>query len=73
MTANTATTLLAEALQVEPGEIDSHCALGHTAAWDSLAHTRLILALEAQLARPLSAQEVVGLASFSDVAALLAG
>lgn len=68
-----AATLLAEALMLEPDEIGPETSLAETEAWDSLAHMRLILALEAVLERPLEAEEIVGIEAAGDVEALLAG
>ncbi len=66
-----ARALLADALFLAPDDLPDDAALGATAEWDSLAHTRLILALEAQLQRPLRPEETVSLGSLSDLAALL--
>ena len=66
-----ARALLAEALFLAPDDLADDVRLGDTPEWDSLAHTRLILALEEQLARPLQPEETVALASLQDLADLL--
>lgn len=66
-----ATTLLAEALHLEPGDVEANSAIGVAPGWDSLAHTRLVLALEAHLGRDLAPDEVVAIGSLADVVALL--
>lgn len=67
-----ATRLLAEALMLEAQDVGDDTALGHTAQWDSMAHLRLVLALEAQLGRTLSPEDVVAIADFASVVDLLA-
>ena len=66
-----ATELLAQALSVTSAEISASTALGVTAQWDSLAHMRLVLALEAHLGKKLGPTEIVGLSCFVDVEALV--
>jgi len=45
--------------------------IGSFERWDSLAHLRLVLALEAQVGRELDAEEVVRIECLDDVRALL--
>ena len=40
--------------------------------WDSLAHLRLVLAIEGQIGRQLDPDESVRIETLSDIAALLA-
>lgn len=68
---DTAIDLLAEALVLTAAEVDDATALGVTAQWDSLAHLRLILALEGNLGRRLTPEEIVSIASLSDVVAII--
>ena len=68
-----AIALVAEALLLAPEAIDDGTALGITTQWDSLAHMRLILALEERLGRQLGPQDIVGIACLGDVVALLGG
>lgn len=72
MNGRTAIELLAEALHTEPAEVPADAQLAVTPAWDSLAHTRLVLLLEERLGRPLDAMEIVSLSSLADITALLA-
>lgn len=67
----TAKTLLAEACQREPEEIPDNAALDNWDAWNSLAHMRLILAMESHLNRELAPELVVELSSLDDIAAYL--
>jgi acyl carrier protein len=66
-----ARALLAEALFLALEDLTDDAALGHTPEWDSLAHTRLIMALEDHLQRPVRPEETVSLGSLQDLAALL--
>ncbi len=60
--------LLAAALETEAGAIGPDAAIGVVEAWDSLAHMRLIAAIEARLGRVLGPDAVVSIASRKDVA-----
>lgn len=64
--------LMADALEVPPGEIDVSLSLADSAAWSSLSHMRLILSLEEQLGRRLTPEEIVSVVSAHAVDALLA-
>ena len=66
-----AAAILAEALMVDRATIGPHTALGATPEWDSLAHMRLVLGLEAALGRELASEEVVGLADWVTVVAMV--
>jgi acyl carrier protein len=67
----TAREILAEALNLDTGALDAEAAIGITPEWDSLAHMRLVLGVEAALARTLSPMEIVSIATLADVAALI--
>jgi acyl carrier protein len=69
--AQKATELLAKALNVREQDVDSSTMIGITQQWDSLAHMRLILALEEALGSELDMEAVVNIANFSDVEAML--
>ena len=72
MTASVrARTILAEALGLGPDQITDQTALGVSAEWNSLAHLRLILALEEATGARLTPDQIVSIASYSDVAAIL--
>jgi acyl carrier protein len=64
--------LLAAALAVEPGQLADDAAIGRTEEWDSLAHMRLVAAIENELGREISAETIVALASLGDVERALA-
>jgi acyl carrier protein len=71
MSLAAAKTLLAEALQVDAAIIADDLALGGIDAWDSLAHMRLLSAIEEKLGRPLDAETAAGIESLADVAKVL--
>jgi len=64
--------LLAEALELEIAAVPMDAAIGRLDAWDSLAHLRLVQALEKRLGRELPAETSVGIERLHDIAALLA-
>ena len=65
--------LLATVLAMEAADIADDAAIGGLAGWDSLAHMRLIMALEAHMEAPLSPGNVVAIGSLQDIATVLAG
>lgn len=71
MSLAAAKALLAEALQVDAGAIADDLRLGGMDAWDSLAHMRLLMAIEERLGRPLDAETAAGIESLADVAMVL--
>ena len=71
MSGPNALHLLADALLADAQDLPADAALGVTPGWDSLGHVRLVLALEAHLARPLTPDEIVALGSLADIEALL--
>lgn len=64
-------SILADALGLAVADIDETTALFSTAEWNSLAHLRLILAIEEKLSKRLSPQEIVGLVDLKSVDRLL--
>lgn len=66
-----ARTLLADAINADATSVPDDARLGFLEQWDSLAHLRLILALETRIGRTLDPDEVVRIESLDDVAALL--
>jgi acyl carrier protein len=64
--------LLAEAANCNPAMISDDVRIGNFERWDSLAHLRLVLAVEQQIGRQLDPDEAVRIESLADVAALLA-
>ena len=67
----TARRLLAQAVHAELAAVPEDARIGSFERWDSLAHLRLVLALEAQVGRELDAEEVVRIECLDDVRALL--
>jgi acyl carrier protein len=66
-----ATTLLAGALMIDASAVPRDARLGRIDQWDSLAHARLLLALEEKLSRQLTTDEAVGVESLDDIARLI--
>lgn len=74
MSANgRARALLAAALEIDAAAIEEDASIATLEAWDSLAHLRLVQALERELGRELPAEHIVAIASLADVAAILEG
>ncbi len=71
-TLDQARSLVAEALLVAPDEVTDDTAIGVTERWDSLAHLRLMLALEEHLSCTIETDDMMAIESLSDVAAFLA-
>lgn len=72
MTASTrARILLADALNADVARVPEDARIGGVEEWDSIAHLRLILALEAAIGRQLDPDEVVAIESLSDIEALV--
>ena len=63
--------LLAEAVGCDAAAIPDDARIGRFERWDSLAHLRLVLAIERQIGRQLDPDEAVTIEQLSDVAALL--
>ena len=68
---NDARQMLAIVLDLSGDAVPDSARLGDPAAWDSLAHLRLILALEARLGRELEPEQIVGIECLDDIAAVL--
>ena len=63
--------LVAGAIGLPVDALPDEAAIGALDAWDSLAHLRLLLAIEESLARELTADEAANVLSLADVARLL--
>jgi acyl carrier protein len=63
--------LLASAVQMETDEIPDDAAIGRLGSWNSLAHMRLIMAIEEHMGSPLEPDAVVSIASLADVIKIL--
>ncbi len=68
-----AKTIIANSLQMDLSEVADTAGLARTAQWDSLAHFRLVLALEERLQRKLDPMEIVSVVDVTAVAALVDG
>lgn len=71
MSAVTTRALLSDALNLAPSDIGETTSLDTCDAWDSLAHFRVIAAIEGALGRPLSAQEIFDVTDYGSVETLL--
>ena len=60
--------LLADAVQADTGAIPDAARIGAFERWDSLAHVRLLLAIEERLGRRLDPDEAVQIELLADVA-----
>jgi len=64
--------LLAEAANCDSAMIPDDVRIGTFERWDSLAHLRLVLAIEQKIGRQLDPDETIRIESLADVVALLA-
>ncbi len=71
MRLDAAKFLLADALAIDAGAIDDGARIGSIDQWDSLAHMRLLTAIEEKLGKPLDAETAAGIESLADVARVL--
>ena len=66
-----ARAILACALELDPAAIGADASIATLEAWDSLAHMRLIAAVEADLAVELGPEAIVSIASLADIARIV--
>lgn len=66
-----ARAILAGALELDPAAIGADASIATLEAWDSLAHMRLIAAVEADLAVELGPEAIVSIASLADIARIV--
>ena len=66
-----ARTLVAEALAMPEGDLPADIRIGSIDQWDSLAHARILLALEEAVGHQLDAADAATVESPTEVAALL--
>ena len=71
MTTVDARELLAKALEVDSGEITDDASIDTLELWDSIAHLRIIIAIEEALERELDPESIVAIASITDIARIL--
>jgi len=67
-----ARALLAGALGCTVDEVPADSAIGTLPLWDSLAHIKVVLAVEERLGRNLTTDEILTIVSLDAIAALLA-
>ena len=63
--------LLSEALAVTGDQLTADARIGAIEQWDSLAHMRILLALEERIGKPLNAEDAIAIESLDDVVRLL--
>jgi acyl carrier protein len=66
-----ARALLADALSLEAAAVPAAARIGAFERWDSLAHVRIILALERRIGRQLDPDDIVQIECLDDIARLL--
>ena len=71
-TPSLARKLLADALSMPEQDMPADIRIGSVDQWDSLAHARILLALEEKIGKPLAAAEAATVESVSEVEAILA-
>ena len=62
-----ATDILSTALNIDPSEVGPETSLADTSAWDSLAHMRLIAAIETSTGAEVPVEDIIGIIDFSSV------
>lgn len=67
-----ARALLAAALEIEASAVPDDADIESLEAWTSVAHLRLVLAMEERLGAELKPDDAVAIVSLADVTALLA-
>lgn len=65
--------ILAEATNLGPEEFDENASMTTLDGWDSLAHMRIILAVEELLGRQIAPEKLVEIANLEDIAEIIAG
>ncbi len=68
---NQARGLLALALEVGADSLPDDASMNSSEAWDSLAHIRVIAAIETHLGGELDTMEILEIEQLSDIAAIL--
>jgi acyl carrier protein len=66
-----AKAILASALEVEVAEIPDDASLDSFEPWDSLAHMKLIMALEGEVGRTLDVEEILTIVDLASLDALM--
>lgn len=63
--------IISQALIIEQKDVNEKTQLGITTQWDSLAHMRLVLAIEEEIGHQLDPEAIISLGCFTDVINLL--
>lgn len=63
--------IMADLFRLEEKEIDESTTLENTAAWDSLRHMELVLAVEREFGIQLEGDEIITMTSYSAIVQLL--
>ena len=71
MSSDKVNELLAEALGLAPSDISESTSLETCPSWDSLAHFRIVAALEESLDRPLSPTEIFDVTDYKSIETLM--
>lgn len=58
--------IVASAIQIDPGTLNSDSSLGNVPGWDSLGHLSVISAIEADFGIELSVDDVIECESIAD-------
>lgn len=66
-----ATEVLAEALEMTPGDIGQEAAMENMDRWDSLAHIRLVSLVEKKIGRALATEEMLSITSLGNLQTIL--
>lgn len=70
-TKETAREIIAQATHLAAKDIGDDAGIGTFAAWDSMAHVNIILALEERFNRTLGPDQIIGITSLEAIAILL--
>jgi acyl carrier protein len=63
--------LLADALALAEKDLPNDARIGAIERWDSLAHARILLAIEERIGKPLAPEDAAAVESLDDIARLL--
>lgn len=63
--------LLADALDIPLEQIQPTARIGEVEQWDSLAHMRILFAIEERIGRPMDPEDAVAIESLDDIVRLL--
>ena len=64
--------LVARCTRRPPGAVTAEASIGTLEGWDSIAHISIVLAVEEEIGRTLTSDEIISVTSVERIAALLA-